>query len=133
MPLKCTPVQQLYISVLDAFNKRLLDNENISYFITDRGYKFTSDLDRRFISVSPATKSGHVVFEFGDSEVSWVHNVLCVWGIDTTAESIASRMHSWFFQDDGFMFNVPVNGELPAHSVSRLKGMHSRGPVKGSM
>jgi hypothetical protein len=130
MPLNCTPVQKLYEEVIASFNKRLIENDSISYYITDRGYKFISDLDRRCVSMTPANQLGKVVFEFADGEASWVHNILCVWGMDEPAERIADRMHMWFFQDDGFMFNVPKNGELVAHSVSRLKGMHSRGPVK---
>lgn len=129
MGLNCTPVQQQYEMVIAAFNKLLPGEEGIHYHIVDHGYKFLSEHNRRTVHMTPATKRGCVVFEFSDSTESWVHNIMARWE-DGNCEVIAQHLHDWFFKENGFLFNVPVNGELPAHSVTRLNGKHSRGPVK---
>ena len=115
--------------VIKALDERIEDDRQITLRISDKGYHLDCADSRRFVMVRPAIMDNHLAFEFGDGSTSWTQNVIAVWPGDNP-DLGAHCIDKWFAVDEGFLFNVQTNGEIPAHSISRIDGKQVRGPIK---
>jgi hypothetical protein len=124
-----SPQKQLD-QLIQLLDDRIADDRKINLRISDKGYNLNCGRTRRSVMIRAANKEHHLAYEFSDGSTSWMQDVICVWPWDNP-EVGAHCINKWFAVDDGFLFNVPVNGEIAAHSVSRVEGKQVRGPVKG--
>lgn len=129
MALNRYAIQERLDDVIKALDELIADDRHIDLRITGGGFHLKCFRTRREVTIAPARRDECLVFEFADGSISWMQNVIAILP-GNNPDLGAHCVDKWFAVDDGFLFNVPKNGDIPAHSVSRTEGKHARGPVK---